>query len=280
VHGDVKASVLFLLRDPEEIGVLEDSEDRSHGTQRPDGNDEEGEDLKTEKSTVAMLPLGVEDTTSMVRDSLTVGFLDVVLGGEETDADETPGTAEGVHVDRFQRIIDLELEQELAAVVEDDGTDHPDEDRRPRHDDRGRCRNGDETTKETVANSHEVPGTREEVGVEEGGQGTTTGGQGGGHGRTRHDVGVDNGSLTHDIAEGARGEAVPAEPQDEGTQTQQGCRVTGHRDRFAFGVEAAPARTDEVSPGQASPTTNHMDDTTAGEVNHPDVVIRGVGEGG
>ena len=192
--------------------------------------------------------------------------LGVFLLGHETDPENAEGAAEAVHRRRFERIVDLELEQELGGEVNDEGAERTADEGGPRFRDGATGGDGDETRENTVAHGDQVPDVVQLVVQEHGCHTTSGGGERRVDGTAGHSF-----SVGDDAARGARVEAVPAEPEDEGAENDERGGVARHRVHATIGSKATGARTDDHGAHQTSETTNHVDDARAGEVVHANV---------
>ena len=168
----------------------------------------------------------------------------------------------------LERSVDLELEEELGGGPEDDGADETGEDGSPGLEDVGTRGDGHETGEAAVAHGDEVPDLVEGVVEDHGTDATGGGGEGGGD-RAAGNV---DGRLTGDGEDGAGVETVPADPEDEGAEHDEGGVVAGHGHGAAGGVEAAGTGTDDGGTHETRDTTGHVDDTGAGEIVHADVI--------
>ena len=191
---------------------------KTNGAARPRDDDEDTDDLRAELLAATFVKRTSSGTLS----------LGVFLLGHETDPENAEGAAEAVHRRRFERIVDLELEQELGGEVNDEGAERTADEGGPRFRDGATGGDGDETRENTVAHGDQVPDVVQRVVQNHGGNATTGGGERRGGGGTRDDASViveDASAIIGGGDEGelrARVEAVPAEPEDECPQGGQG----------------------------------------------------------
>ena len=255
--GFIQTERFFLDGGAEQVHLLHQHEEGTEHAARPGCDDNDTANLRAQELTVAT----VEDTRAV--DAKDFG--DVVFLGHETNPEDAKGTAEAVHRRRFEGIVNLELEQELAGEVNDHGTEHTANKRGPRFGGGATGGDGDETGERAVADGDQIPHVVQVVVERHGGETTTSGSESGGDGSARDDA---RGSRGNQAELGTRVEAVPADPQDEGTENDERSGVTRHRVDAAVRSETARTRTNNPRTHQTSATANHVYNAGTGEIEH------------
>ena len=255
VLGLVQTNGLFFDGRAEQVHLLHQHEEGAEESADPRGDDEDADDLAGEKLAVA----AVEDASGID----TENFGNVRPLRHETDPDDAEGTAEAVHRGSLEGIVDLKLEQELGSAVNDARAEHAANEGGPRLSGGATGGDGNETSEGTVAHGNQVPDVVQVV-VDDHGHETTAGGsQGGGDGGAGDDARAgDNGELR------ARVEAVPADPEDEGTENNERGGVTRHRVDAAVRSESAGTRADNPGAHQTGDAASHVHNTGTGEIKH------------
>ena len=255
VLGLVQTDGFFFDRRAEQVHLLHQEEEGAEESADPRGDGEDADDLAGEKLAVA----AVKDAGSVDAENFgNVGSL-----SHETDPEDAKGTAEAVHRSSLERVIDLELEQELGRTVNDARAEHTANEGSPRFSGGATGGDGNETSEGTVAHGNQVPDVVQVV-VDDHGHETTAGGsQGGGDG------GAGDDARAGDDAElRTRVEAVPADPKDKGAENNERGGVTRHRVDAAVRSKSAGARTDDPGTHQASDAASHVHNAGTGEIKH------------
>ena len=271
VLGSIKTGHLVLLGDTEDAKELEREEEERHHTTNPSSNGDDAADLVSEHLTVSTVEgtLGVLEVTKV-----RVGHAGLVGVSKETDGEDTPSTAESVHRGGSEGVVNLELLEELARSVEDDGTDGTNKGRGPGLEDGASSGDGHKSSEETVADSKEVPDTGHEVGEEEGSNTGTGSSERGGHGDVSSHgevIGVSHGKGR------SRVESVPSNPEDESTEDNEGSRVSGEGNGVTLSIETTDTGSNSDGTDKSGNTTSHVDDTRSSKVNDTKV-LDGLGD--
>ena len=286
VVGDVKTDLLLEGIDTEPSEEVEHEEEGDHGGRDPGDDPEDTNELNKEEVgiTGATAP-GVEPSDVEVG---SVGDGGTGRLGEETDGDAAPHAVGEVDGDGIDGIIDLELEEEGGETAVDPTGNDANEESTVGGDDGGTGGDTDEAGEAAVHGVGKIVlgltglHLAEESVSEHGGDGTGGGSHGGGDGAKTGNVSVSGGG---DVKGRTGVESVPSEPEDEGTKDLKGDGVGGEGGGLGEGVaigilETATTGTKDLGGDESGGTTGHVDDTTAGEVDHTDATERVVGEGG
>jgi hypothetical protein len=252
----VETGVLILGRHTQDLHHPEREEDGAGGGAGPGTDREHTDELHAELRTAAA------HEGSVVVLAGAVHAAGELLVGEEAGGDHAPHAAEEVHGGGVQGVVNLELEEELGGAVVNEGADEADEDGGPGIHDGAGAGDGDETSEDAVEGGGDVGGVLERDMDGEGGSTAGAGGEGGGDGGA--------GGVLHVLErEGGHGvETVPAEPQDEGTESGEDGGVAGHVLHLTgAGREAAGAGTKSDGAHERGAATSHVHDAGAGEVD-------------
>eukprot|EP00302_Diacronema_sp_CCMP2436_P024559 CAMPEP_0179922360 /NCGR_PEP_ID=MMETSP0983-20121128/5611_1 /TAXON_ID=483367 /ORGANISM="non described non described, Strain CCMP 2436" /LENGTH=524 /DNA_ID=CAMNT_0021825729 /DNA_START=24 /DNA_END=1598 /DNA_ORIENTATION=- len=257
VLGEVHAHLLNLGGDAQHAGALHPDEEDGGEAADPDEVDDEEDDLDAEQ--VAL----IASIDEAVGADLVVGVLGAA---EDAGGKHAPHAAGAVDGEGVERVVDLQLCLELDRGHVDETRDDADDDGRPRVDDDAAGSDANKAGEHTVAHRRDVPHVRHDLGEEDHGERAGGRGEGGGHAHAREVARVLRGE---DGERGAAVEAIPAEPEDEGSEHLQHGRVAGHRLHAARLVEAANAGSEEVGREEGGHAAGHVHDARAGEVDHP-----------
>ena len=128
----------------------------------------------------------------------------------------------------------------------------------------------DETGEAAVAHRDQVPDVVQVVVQRHGADASARGGERRRDGGTRDDASVIGGSIVkrHKGELRARVEAVPTEPENEGTENDERGGVTRHRVDATVRRESTGARSDDGGADQTSDATSHVHDARSGEIEH------------
>ena len=167
-----------------------------------------------------------------------------LAGGEQAQRPGSPDSAEAVHGNRADGIVNAEVLEKFDAVDYDDAGDGAEQNRAGGADPVAGAGDGDQSGQEAVDGETHVPLLTHEVGHEHGGE---TGGAGGQRG-----VGGDapDAFKVHGGKGGAGVESVPAEPQNQTAGAGDGEIVRHHWSTAVAFEAAAQARAENDGAGQ------------------------------
>mmetsp|Transcript_37837 Transcript_37837/g.45615 ORF Transcript_37837/g.45615 Transcript_37837/m.45615 type:complete len:301 (+) Transcript_37837:173-1075(+) len=254
----IKTHDLIIMADTENLQLVQDIEHDSRGTTSPSANSEHPQALDTKltgASTVEYSPVG---SISAVRE------LNIELGGEETDRDNTPSATEEVNWGSIKRIIDLQLLQHEGGSIVDRSSDEADDRSTVWLNDGARSGDGHKTSQNTVQGGSDIGRVSDSAVQGKHSSSTSRGRQGGGDSDLLSDIHVLESKGR------ARVESIPSEPEDEGAERCNDSRVSGNLDDGSVGTETSSAGAEENGTHKGSTTTSHVDNTGTGEVDHAD----------
>ena len=124
--GLIQTQLFFFRRRSQHVHFLQRQEEETEQTADPEENADDADDLGAEQTAVA----AIKDTRALL--GAAVDFGDVFFLCHETDPEDAKGAARAVHRRRFQRIVNLKLQEQFTSAVDDPRGDKAANDSSPR----------------------------------------------------------------------------------------------------------------------------------------------------
>ena len=265
VLGSIHARFFDFGGDAEQAEQAQAAEDDDSEEGDPSELGEDGDELGEEELVASVEGASVaRGPRGGIRPSVVVGG--VVGVSSEADAENAPDATGTVDSEGIERVIDLELVlHQLGGAKVDEATEEASHEANPRHASGASGGDGDKASQDAVANGGHVPALGADQLLEyNDDEAAGSRGEGGVHSSTgrslRRQVGGDEQGA-------ARVEAVPADPEDEGSENDQHRGVARHFDELAIGRVAAAAGAKEEGSPKGSDTASHVHNAGAGKVN-------------
>ena len=243
--GLVHTLLLRLCRDAQHSSSLQGTEEHSRQDTGPGCDGKNTKELDTN-----LLTTGGSSGKETV----------VLLGSQKTSGDNTPSTAEEVDWTGTQRIINLQLDEELAGVGVHNTSNKSNDEGRPWFSDVATGGDTDKSSQDSVEDRRQVGALSLNNFTKQGRDTTSGGGKSGGDGA----LGCGN-HVTPSTSRAAV-ETIPAEPENEGSKALEGGGVSWDVDRLAVGSELSNTRSKEVGSHESGTTSSHVHNTATGKV--------------
>ena len=204
---------LLLSRNTEHAQHLEDVEEGDHVASNPAKDDQDSNDLASEQlpaSTLVESTVGVGSRVGVGSQGVSMGasidLEDILLLSQQADKKHPPHAGKAVHGSSTKGIVNLELEEEDADKLEDNGSAGSVNNGSPRLNDVAAGGDSHKAAEDAIADRKEIPGLVAGKGPEEAGDTSGSTRQGSGDGSAPDDHGVVSGLDKH---HGSRVESIP-----------------------------------------------------------------------